>query len=57
MSIVTGGTFSDYFRPNAGEVYISFVNGNISATFCSLAFSGTGLGVNFTASGKVTANN
>jgi len=56
MSIVTGGTFSDYFRPSSGDVYVSFVNGHISATFCSLAFSGTGVGVNFTASGKVTDN-
>ena len=54
VSIVTGGTFSDYFRPHTGDVYISYVDGHISATFCNLAFSGTGVGVNFTASAKVT---
>lgn len=54
VSIVTGGTFSDYFRANTGNVYISYVNGHMSATFCSLAFSGTGVGMNFTSSAKIT---
>jgi len=55
VSIVTGGTFSDYFRPDTGNVYISYINGHISATFCGLEFSGTGVGYDFTASAKVTA--
>lgn len=54
VSIVTGGTFSDYFRANTGNVYISYVNGHMSATFCNLAFSGTGVGTNFTSSAKIT---
>lgn len=57
VSIVTGGTFSDYFRANQGSVYVTFVNGHISATFCSLAFNGTGVGVNFVSSAKVTTSN
>jgi hypothetical protein len=55
VSIVTGGTFSYLYRAHTGNVYISYVNGKISATFCSIAFSGNS--TTFTASGKVTTSN
>ena len=57
VSIVTGGTFSYFYRAAAGNVYVSYVGGHISATFCNLAFTGPDGGTNFTASAKVTASN
>jgi len=57
ISIVTGGTFSYYYRASAGSVYVSYVGGKISATYCSVAFTGPDGGANFTSSAKVTASN
>lgn len=55
ISIVTGGTFSYLYRAHSGSVYISYINGKISATFCGLTFSGEG--TTFTSSSKVTTSN
>lgn len=57
VSIVTGGTFSYLYRAHAGNVYISYVNGHISATFCDIAFSGGDGSTNFTSRSKITASN
>ncbi|RZJ35723.1 MAG: hypothetical protein EOO51_03890 [Flavobacterium sp.] len=57
VSIVTGGMFSYFYRAASGDVYISYVNGHISATFCNLHFSGPDGGTDFNSSAKVTASN
>lgn len=57
VSIVTGGMLSYYYVASTGNVYISYVDGKISATFCNLAFTGPDGGTNFNSSARVTKTN
>ena len=50
---VTMVTNSTYCRAQPGDVYVRFIDGHISASFCDLTFSG-GENTTFTSSAKVT---